>query len=102
MPAPPKRKPFRRKCVGFLRKLAPAARQARDLTGAARNIFRRASAVNRASVHFLNHSRFPSRRGIAAIVPQKSGVAQKQRSRIECLGTARRGHDTLARQDASV
>jgi hypothetical protein len=86
----------------FLRKLAPATRQARDLTGAARNIFRRAAAVNRGSGHILNNSRFSSRRGIAAIFTQKSGVAQKQRSRIEYVGAAQRSRPTLARKDASV
>jgi len=86
----------------FLRKLAPAARQTRDLTGAVRNIFRRAAAVNRGSGHFLNYSRFSSRRGIAAIFTQKSDVAQKQRSRIEYVGAAQRSRATLARKDASV
>jgi hypothetical protein len=86
----------------FLRKLAPAARQARNLTGAARNIFPRATGVNRGSGHYLNYSRFASRRGIAAIFTQKSGVAQKQRSRIEYVGAAQRSRATLARKDASV
>ncbi|MGZ8299916.1 MAG: hypothetical protein ACXWU5_05840, partial [Rhodoplanes sp.] len=51
---------------------------------------------------FLNYSRFASRRGIAAIFTQKSGVAQKQRSRIEYIGAAQRSRATLARKDASV